>query len=270
MEASASLRWSDPTRSENIEQLVEALALAQGEIKSPTRNRSVSVATRQGGSYSFSYATLDAVIEAVRLPLSKNGLWFTQIMHHNPQENTYILDTRLLHKSGQWLACQNPLLWDGQGGNQQFGSALTFMKRYALSSLLGIAAEEDDDANLAEGNTITEARDRKPLPPKPDVMKAPEPEPVAHEPEEEVEPPKTVEPQAIAIPMKADESGNDWIAFGKTIMAFVRTASTQESATAWRDANISSLREMSKQEPKLYTNLSTSIIREINKKPKTS
>src|SRR5882724_8568450 len=159
---------NDPTRSYMINKLVDALAKAQAKITAPERNRSVKVETRAGGTYSFKYATLDHIIDKIRGPLTENSLWFTQIMKDD--QGTYILDTRLMHASGQWIACQMPLIWDGNGGNQQFGSALTFMRRSTLTSLLGIAADEDDDANAADGNQMTAS---KPNAPKPDVMKEP-------------------------------------------------------------------------------------------------
>ncbi len=106
-EASEYPQWNDPTRSQEIALLVEALAKAQAEIKAPERNRTVSVTTRdQSKSYTFKYATLDHIIEGIRAPLTKNGLWFTQIMKED--QGTFILDTRLMHSSGQWLACQTP------------------------------------------------------------------------------------------------------------------------------------------------------------------
>lgn len=246
---------SDPTRSVEIEKLVTALAQAQAEIKSPERNRTVNVTPRSGGTgYSFSYATLDHIIEAIRGPLTKNGLWFTQILREDG--GTYILDTRLLHNSGQWLACQTPLLFEG-GGNQQFGSALTFMKRYALTSLLGIAAEEDDDANAADGNTVNQVQDRKPLPPKPDVIVTNDKPPAR---------PQDIAPYKLEVGLTADQSGSDWVGFGKLLIAFIKAAPSAEVAQQWREVNQDALSEMEKAAAKTYTNLSMSIIKAINEK----
>jgi hypothetical protein len=234
--------------------LVESLAKAQAEIKAPDRNRTVNVTTRdQAKSYAFKYATLDHIIEVIRAPLTKNGLWFTQIMKADT-DGTYILDTRLLHSSGQWLATQVPLIVEG-GSNQQFGSALTFMRRYALTSLLGIAAEEDDDANTADGNTVNQVQDRKPVAPKPDVMET-RPDPISSGPMYDA-------PSPIPVPMKDDESGSDWVAFGKELIAAVKGAKTSEQAEGWNVANSKALDEMSQSAPKLYANLNSALIKAV-------
>jgi len=235
----------DPTRSYLIHRLVEALAKAQAKITAPERNRSVKVETRAGGTYSFKYATLDHIIEKIRGPLTENGLWFTQIMKDD--QGTYILDTRLLHSSGQWIACQMPLIWDGNGGNQQFGSALTFMRRYALTSLLGIAAEEDDDANAADGNQMT---DRKPNAPKPDVMVS------------NIEWPSS--PIALSIVPLAGKAV-DWAGFGRTLITYVKEAPYKE-AEIWISLNQENLTEMKTSAPKMWTNLIASLTKVMDDK----
>lgn len=156
-------------QSEQIDKLAEALAKAQGAITSPPRNREVSVKgeTKSGKefTYTFKYATLDGIIDHVRGPLTANGLWFTQTLANG--DSKYRLITRVIHSSGQWLASETPLFIKpnkfGEVTNQEFGSALTYMKRYALAAMLGIAADEDDDANAADGNTIEASKERKPL-----------------------------------------------------------------------------------------------------------
>lgn len=143
------------TFSEPVNEIFEALAKAQAKITNPPRNREVQVVSkRTGGRYTFKYATLDAIIEHVRKPLTENGLWFVQ----NLEEGTngkYRLVTHLVHSSGQWVRGETPILAEN-GGNQAFGSALTYMRRYSLTAMLGVAADEDDDANAADGNSATE------------------------------------------------------------------------------------------------------------------
>lgn len=148
-----------PVAPASINELVLALSKAQGQLSAAPRNREVAVKTKTGGEYKFKYATLDAIIEHVRKPLTENGLWFTQTL--DEVGGRYKLITTLFHSSGQYLTSATPLLVGG-GGNQEFGSALTYMRRYALSAILGIAADEDDDANTADGNSITHSSDRKP------------------------------------------------------------------------------------------------------------
>lgn len=149
-------------QSEQIDKLAAALAEAQKEITSPPRNREVEVFSKRTNSkYKFKYATLDAIIEHVRPALTKNGLWFVQTLANG--DGKYRLVTTLTHASGQWISGETPILAESTD-NQAFGSALTYMKRYALSAILGIAADEDDDANAADGNTVEDSRDRKTTP----------------------------------------------------------------------------------------------------------
>ncbi len=136
-----------------IGSLAGALAKAQADITSPPRNREVTVKMKSGGIYKFKYATLDSIIDHVRGPLTANGLWFTQTLEGD-DNGKYRLITALIHSSGQSIKSETPLLVV-ESGNQAFGSALTYMRRYALCSILGVAADEDDDANSAEGNAAT-------------------------------------------------------------------------------------------------------------------
>jgi len=146
--------------SEPINEIAAAIAKAQAKLSAPPRNREVEVVSkRTGAKYKFRYATLDSIIEHVRAPLTDNGLWFTQTLVNGGGK--YHLVTQLIHSSGQRIVSETPILADS-ADNQAFGSALTYMKRYALSALLGIAADEDDDANAADGNTVESSKDRVP------------------------------------------------------------------------------------------------------------
>jgi hypothetical protein len=136
------------TETSNLGELAKALAAAQSELKNPTRNRTVRVKMSSGGSYSFEYATLDAILDSLRPVLSKHGLALISAVDGS------VCTTRLIHTSGQWIETSIPIMVAGSGA-QAYGSAITYARRYGISSLLPIAAEEDDDANAAEGNEAT-------------------------------------------------------------------------------------------------------------------
>src|SRR6266478_9985217 len=158
-----------PSRSAEVDKLVAALAKAQGAFPEIERNRTVRIKPKAGGQeYEFKYATLSAIIDAIRKPLSENGLAYTQIISHDAETGFYVLTTTL-YCGNQFLSSKTPIIIEGQT-NQQFGSALTYMKRYALGALLGIAAEEDDDANIADGNEIRGVMDKAPKVPAPDPI----------------------------------------------------------------------------------------------------
>lgn len=129
--------------------LAVALAKAQAGFGAVTRSRTVTVKTKTGGSYTFSYAPLDAILGIVREPLAKNGLAVTQLLDHGS------LVTLLLHESGSYLTARTAL--PDTPDIQAYGSAVTYLRRYALQSLLGIAAEEDDDGNRGAGHLAAPA-----------------------------------------------------------------------------------------------------------------
>ncbi len=146
--------WRGWSKSEWVGELAEALAKAQGAFGVLKRKKAVEVKTRTGGVYSFRYAPLDDVIALVKKPLSDNGLSFVQVLDTN-DTGVVRIKTILMHSSGQWIMSTSPIYTAG-GGNQDFGSALTYQRRYALCALLGLAGEEDDDANIVEAATVHE------------------------------------------------------------------------------------------------------------------
>ena len=131
--------------------LAAALAKAQAAFPSISRDRTVTVRMKTGGSYTFAYAPLDTVLAAVRGPLAANGLAVSQLLDGGD------LVTLLLHESGESLSGRwtLPPHQDIQG----LGSAVTYLRRYALQALLGIASEEDDDGNASAGHHATPRQD---------------------------------------------------------------------------------------------------------------
>ena len=144
--------------SDTINDISAALAKAQGVFINPAKNREVTVRTDKG-NYTFAYATLDAILDIVRPALAQAGIAMVQVVEPRDGGGQQVT-TRLLHGSGQWIETSLPIVVEGTG-NQKFGSALTYMRRYSIISLLGLAAEEDDDGNAADGNQA-EGHDRHP------------------------------------------------------------------------------------------------------------
>ncbi len=135
-------------RSRNTDKISEALAKAQGEFKAVKKSRTATVhgKSKDGTAikYSYKYADLADVVEAIREPLCKNGLCFTQTLDRDNLIST------LMHSSGQQISNYVPLVSAQGNGPQALGSSLTYSRRYGLTALLGIAAEEDEDAQAAE------------------------------------------------------------------------------------------------------------------------
>ena len=146
---------SELRTSETIGKIAGALAKAQSEMENPEKNRDVKVRgqSKRGGviEYTFKYATIDTVFNAIRPALSKNGIAYIQPIVETAKGTAVI--TRLIHEdSGEWLESQ--VLVGGREGMQSLGSAVTYIKRYAICAICGIASEDDDDANVAEGQQI--------------------------------------------------------------------------------------------------------------------
>jgi len=102
------------------------------------------------------YASLDNVLETIKEPLALHGLSFAQF----PDANG--LTTILMHSGGEWLEATYdvPL---AKADPQGAGSAITYMRRYALGAILGLATETDDDANVASTAKGVGAQTKEPF-----------------------------------------------------------------------------------------------------------
>jgi len=137
--------------------LYGALAKAQGEMTNPIKNREVQVRSDKG-SYKFAYATLDSILDIVRGPLSRNGLSFTQTLE--VRDAGMVMCLRLFHAAGAHISTCMPLDNARVVKMQEMGSLMTFARRYQIASFFGLAAEEDDDSNGADGNQVVSMKDK--------------------------------------------------------------------------------------------------------------
>ena len=137
--------------SESLGQLGEALAQAQSEFPTIPKTKTVEVRTHDGKSYKYSYADLADILKVISPITSKYGLSVVQIPIVSNKGNTLV--TRLLHSSGEWIESELPLRQQRDGA-QALGSVLTYMRRYALSSMLNIATDVDDDGQIADTDHV--------------------------------------------------------------------------------------------------------------------
>lgn len=152
--------------SESTIKLDEALAKAQGEFVNPEKNRTVTVITKAGGSYSFDYATFDSIIDMARPILSKYGIsvmQFPSFAQVNDQMIATVV-TRISH-AGEWIENQVSGVCENND-MQKLGSAISYLCRYSYAPMLCIAGEYDDDGNSASGNHATPS-ERAPRAPRP-------------------------------------------------------------------------------------------------------
>ena len=134
-------------KSEEIDKLAIALAKFQGSLEQPSLNSEVKVRTKTGGEYKFKYADLSECKRAAKQPLADNELSVCQLI-----EDDYSIRTILLHSSGQWISSKVRMP-SNTADAQSIGSAITYAKRYAFCAILGIVADDDEDANIASSNT---------------------------------------------------------------------------------------------------------------------
>src|SRR5690349_6289254 len=131
--------------SDQINEIASALAKAQGEMKPAVFNK-------KNPHFGQRYADFTGCMDACRAPLSTNGLAVSQLPTFT-NDGKFVLNTLLLHSSGQWMACEFPLNSKTPDNIQSLGSAMSYAKRYSLCGMLGIVADEDidDDGESAEG-----------------------------------------------------------------------------------------------------------------------
>lgn len=135
--------------------IAEALTKVQAELPKLERDRTVQVEKKSGGTYSYSYVTLANLNEAVLPLLAKHGLAFAA-MPGAGADGKMSLRYALLHDSGERLEGEFPI--SGEGGIQMVGGRITYVRRYVLAALVGVAADEDDESRLADTSPGTAQR----------------------------------------------------------------------------------------------------------------
>ena len=145
-------------QSEQINELAKALSQMQGSVGAVFKNKTAKVQMKSGGTYTYTYADLAGIWDSIRKPLSDAGLSVCQTFCDN------LLVTMLMHSSGQWIKSSLPLNCMGLKP-QELGSEITYLKRYALSSILGISADEDDDGETAQQAERRPPANAAPTPP---------------------------------------------------------------------------------------------------------
>lgn len=154
------------TSSEHIDQLLAALATAQGAFESVLKDSDAHIESkRTGTSYSYEYASLAEVIRATRPHLSANGLALMQIPLSGQRSVRVI--TFLGHKSGQWLRTELALEMPASLTDpQELAKAVTYLRRIAQKAILDVADEDNDgeSAGTAARDRADQARGPVPMP----------------------------------------------------------------------------------------------------------
>lgn len=137
--------------TEQIDALATALAKAQGQIEDAAKDKT-------NPHFKSKYADLASIRQAIRGPLSENGIAYVQLVR--TADGVVEIETVLMHESGQRIGetLAMPLV---QFTPQAVGSAISYGRRYALMAAIGLAAD-DDDAEAAHGRGFEMAKSAPP------------------------------------------------------------------------------------------------------------
>ena len=135
--------------SESIACLAAALAKAQAELTNPEKSLVATIRPNGPGEAerSFRYAPLSSGLEIVRKTLGQHEIATVQTTAIDQTAGIVNLTTVLAHSSGEWIASDWPVCAISETATpHRMGAALTYARRYALFTLVGIAGEDDIDA----------------------------------------------------------------------------------------------------------------------------
>ena len=158
--------------SETIGAIATALAKAQAELSNPEKTLTATIPAR-GGERIFRYASLATGLDLVRKCLGQHEIAVVQSTA--VEQGQIMLTTLLVHASGEWVSSDWPVCPVSEtAAPHRLGAALTYARRYALFTLVGIAGEDDLDApgpiQVAE-----QSRPKQPLPAKANGGRVPSP-----------------------------------------------------------------------------------------------
>jgi ERF superfamily len=155
--------------SESVGALASALAKAQAELVNPEKSLTATIRTGGPGEgeRTFRYAPLSSGLDIVRKTLGQHEIATIQTTAIDQASGLVNLTTLLAHASGEWIASDWPICPIAEMASpQRMGAALTYARRYALFTLVGIAGEDDLDApemaacGSAAGSAIDSRQDR--------------------------------------------------------------------------------------------------------------
>src|SRR6266550_4032444 len=135
--------------SESIGTIAAALAKAQAELTNPEKSLVATIRSPfpREGDRSFRYAPLSSGLDIVRKGLGRHEIATIQTTAIDKDAGLLRLTTVLAHSSGEWISSEWPVCQiTDMTSAQRMGAALTYARRYALFTLVGIAGEDDLDA----------------------------------------------------------------------------------------------------------------------------
>src|SRR6516165_10056623 len=154
--------------SDRVAALAAALAKAQAEIANPEKSLTATIVSPfpRGESRTFRYAPLSSGLDLVRKCLGQHEIATVQTTAIDRESGLIHLTTTLVHASGEWVSSDWPVCPVSEtAAPHRLGAALTYARRYALFTLVGIAGEDDVDApDLPDAGLSPEALKNLPRP----------------------------------------------------------------------------------------------------------
>src|SRR5205807_2899565 len=135
--------------SESIGTIAAALAKAQADLTNPEKSLVATIRSpfSREGDRTFRYAPLSSGLDIVRKGLGRHEIATIQATAIDKDAGLLRLTTVLAHSSGEWISSEWPVCQITDiASAQRMGAALTYARRYALFTLVGIAGEDDLDA----------------------------------------------------------------------------------------------------------------------------
>jgi hypothetical protein len=152
--------------SESIGAIAAALAKAQAEITNPQKSLTATIRSPfpREGDRTFRYAPLSTGLDIVRKALGRHEIATVQTTAIDNEAGHIRLNTVLAHASGEWVSSDWPVCPVSEtAAPHRMGAALTYARRYALFTLVGIAGEDDLDAPDLTAPTVPDAGPEKPV-----------------------------------------------------------------------------------------------------------
>ena len=223
--------------SETIGAIAGALAKAQIELANPEKSLTATIRSPfpREGDRSFRYASLSSGLDLVRKSLGRQEIATVQTTSIDEGAGLIRLTTTLAHSSGEWVSSDWPVCPIGEtAAPHRMGAALTYARRYALFTLVGIAGEDDLDAPDLNGTLPHpagadelgqhDAPDQTSTSPAPAAISAPSlptpPAPIFGRP-------KSVRPPRVLLP--ADRS----LALREQLVSELKGFTDSDALTAW-------------------------------------
>ncbi|PQC93489.1 single-stranded DNA-binding protein [Enterococcus faecium] len=129
--------------SQNTNEIFKAMANFRTNLKQPEKSA-------KNPFFKSNYVPLEGVVSAIDKAIENTGLSYIQNTMSEGQEVS--VQTVILHESGEYIICDPLSMPASKAEAQQFGSALTYCRRYSLASAFGVCSDFDDDANDCSGD----------------------------------------------------------------------------------------------------------------------